>query len=122
MPQIRHQCKHMITEAVIKDIYKHYGKPLKNRDSLDIAHFQELLAAHNPIKLEDEMITIENLEEFSPFKRFFIRSLNGVIEIDNMVALVFQNHIIFLNKEKADMRVHLRPQKSKGFFSRLFSR
>lgn len=111
----------MITDAVIKEIYKRYGKPEKNEDALKLPHFQELLAQHNPIDIDDEMITIKNVEEFSPFKRFIKRSLNGIIEIDNMIAFVFNNHIIFLNKEKADMRVHLRPHKRRGLFSRIFS-
>lgn len=111
----------MITDAVIKEIYKRYDKPVKRRESLNLPYYQEVLSANNPITVEDEMISIDNVEEFSPFKRFLIRSLNGIIEFDTMIAFVLKNHIIFMNKEKPEMRVHLRPHKPKGLFSRLFS-
>lgn len=110
----------MINEDNIKEIYKKYSRPAKNEEELRIPYFVDLLAEHNPIKHTGKEIEIVNLEEFSPFKRFLIRSLNAIIEFDKMIAFVFKNHIIFLGKEDDKMHIHLRPEKRRNIFDKIF--
>ncbi|MDE6299597.1 MAG: hypothetical protein K2M10_08135 [Muribaculaceae bacterium] len=112
----------MITDSVIKEIYKKFGKPHKRREDLNLDYFLPMLQAHHSIESDDMEIVLKDLEEFNPFRRFLIRSMNAVLEFDKMVAFVFRDHILFLGKEDNQMRVHMRPEEKKSLFGRLFGR
>lgn len=102
----------MINDEVIKEIYKRYKKPVK-RDELNLPYFQEILSENNPIDVDDEKVEIRNMDQFSPFKRFLIRSIYTVLEFEHMVAFVFNNHIMFLDKESSESHIHLKPEEKK---------
>lgn len=112
----------MITDNVIKEVYKKFSKPARHREDLRLDYFLPMLKANHAIRLEDDEIIIEDLDEFNPFRRFLLRSLNAVLEFDKMIAFVFRNHILFLGKEDDQMRVHIKPPKPKSFLSRIFGR
>lgn len=112
----------MITDSVIKEIYKKFGKPHKNREELRIDYFIDILHHNHNITFDDDEIILEDLEEFNPFKRFLIRSLNAVLEFDKVIAFVFRNHILFLGKDDNQMRVHIKPPKKPSIFDRIFRR
>ncbi len=109
----------MITDKVIKDLYKSYSKPAK-ADELNLDYFLTLLRENHSIRREDDEIFVDELEEFNPFRRFLIRSIHGVVEFESNVAFVFRGHILFFSKESNDMRVHIRPAKKKSIFARMF--
>ena len=111
----------MITEDVIKDIYRNYSKPIKNRDDLRLDYFLDLLKPIHKLHQENDEIIVGNLEEFSPFRRFLIRSLHAILEFDRNVAVVFRNHILFFGKEDEQLSVNFKPEEKKSFFGRLFS-
>ena len=111
----------MITDRVIKEIYKKYSKAAKSPEDLNLNYFINLLKPNHRIKVDKNEVIFEDQEEFSPFRRFLLRSLNGVLEFDRQVAFVFQNHILFLGKESDEMRIHMRPfEEKKSFLRRLF--
>lgn len=112
----------MITEAVIKEIYKSYNKPCKNEEDLNLPYFVELLKPHHQLKIEGSEVVVENIEEFSPFRRFLKRGLYAVLEFDRNVAFVFQSHILFFSKKESKMSVHFRPPEAKkpSLWSRIF--
>lgn len=112
----------MITDSVIKEIYKKFSKPTKRREDLQLDYYIPMLQKHHSIMLEPDEIILEDLEEFNPFRRFLIRSLNAVLEFDKMVAFVFRTHILFIGKEDNQMRVHMRPEEKKSLFGKIFSR
>ena len=113
----------MITDRVIKEIYKKYNKAAKNPEDLHIDHFIEMLAPYHHIRVNGNEVIFEDQEEFSPFRRFLLRGLNGILEFDRQVAFVFRNHILFLGKDSDDMRVHMRPcEERSNIFSRIFAR
>ncbi len=112
----------MITEQVIKEIYKNFGKPPKNKESLQLDHFVDRLKANHNLIVSDDEIIIQDLEEFNPFRRFLIRSLNAILEFDKMIAFVFNNHILFFGKNDNRLRVHIKPEKPKSILSRIFGR
>lgn len=112
----------MITDSVIKEIYKKFSKPHKHREELRLDYFMNMLITNHHIKLDSDEIILEDLEEFNPFRRFLIRSLNAVLEFDKMIAFVFRNHILFLSKEDNQMRVHIKPPKKPSFFDRILGR
>lgn len=112
----------MITDRVIKEIYKKYGKPAKSLDELQLEHYVDMLSPQHHIKVNDKEVIFEDQEEFSPFRRFLLRSLNAVLEFDRQVAFVFRNHILFLSKDSDDMRVHMRPcEDRRNILQRLFA-
>jgi hypothetical protein len=110
----------MITEQVIKEIYQNYNKPAKTLEELNLDYIVNLLKPYHELKVKEEEVVVVNIEEFSPFKRFLIRSLYAVLEFDSNVAFVFRNHILFFSKTSSDMTVNFRPQEKKGFLGRLF--
>lgn len=112
----------MITDTVIKEIYKKFGKPHKNEEELQLDYFLKMLNENHAITRDGMEIIIEDLDEFNPFRRFLIRGINAILEFDKMVAFVFRNHILFLGKEDNQMRVHIKPEKPKSFFGRIFGR
>lgn len=113
----------MITNKVINEIYNNYKKPPKDRDELRLDYFINLLGPIHHIRLSDdgEEIVIGDLDDFNPFKRFLVRRLTGVIEFDKTVAFAFDNHIIFLDKDDTEMRVHFKPEKQ-SFFGKIFGK
>lgn len=112
----------MITDSVIKEIYKKFGKPHKNAAELRLDYFIPMLTPNHAIRQIDDEIIIEDLDEFNPFRRFLVRSINAVLEFDKMIAFVFRNHILFLGKEDNQMRVHIKPEKPKSLLGRIFGR
>ncbi len=113
----------MITDRVIKEIYKKYNKAAKNPEDLHLDHFIEMLAPYHHIRVNDKEVIFEDQEEFSPFRRFLLRGLNGILEFDRQVAFVFRNHILFLQKDSDDMRVPMRPcEERQNISSRIFAR
>lgn len=110
----------MITDSVIKEIYQKFKKPQRKPEELNLDYFLPILQQHHSIKQLDDEIIIEDLEEFNPFRRFLIRSLTAVLEFDKRIAFVFRNHILFFGKENDEMRVHIKPERPKSLFSRIF--
>lgn len=113
----------MITDRVIKEIYRKYNKPAKNAANLDIDRYIGILAPFHNIRTNGKEVIFEDQEEFSPFRRILLRSLNAILEFDRHVAFVFQNHILFLSKESDDMRIHMRPcERRENIFQKIFAR
>ncbi|MDE6681376.1 MAG: hypothetical protein K2J92_08540 [Muribaculaceae bacterium] len=112
----------MITDVVIKDIYKKFNKPAHNVEDLNVDYFVALLKDHHTLRVLDDEIIVDDLDEFNPFRRFLMRGINAILEFDKMVAFVFRNHILFFGKENNELRVHIKPEKPRSFFGRLFGR
>ncbi|MCH5223617.1 MAG: hypothetical protein J1E82_06205 [Muribaculaceae bacterium] len=112
----------MINESVINEIYKKFSKPHKKESDLRLDYFIPLLNEHHSIESDGFEIVLKDVEEYSPFRRFLIRSLNAVLEFDKLIAFVFRTHILFLGKEDNQLHVHIKPEKPSSMFSRLFGR
>lgn len=112
----------MITEEVIKEIYKNYNKPAKNPDELNLPHIVELLSPHHKLVIDGDEVIVESIEEFSPFRRFLIRGLYAVLEFDRNVAFVFKNHILFFSKKNNQMSVHFAPAKEPSIWDKIFGK
>lgn len=110
----------MITDKVIKEIYKSYKKTCKNQQELQLPHFLEILKQHHNLTENDMEIVVNDLDEFNPFRRFLKRSIHGVLDFDNIIAFVFRSHILFFGKENNQIRVHMKPEEPKSLFGRLF--
>lgn len=110
----------MINETVINEIYKKFSKPHKNDKELKLDYYIPLLSVHHAIENDGFEIILKDVEEYSPFRRFLIRSLNAVLEFDKLIAFVFKTHILFLGKEDNQLHVHIKPEKPQSLFQRLF--
>lgn len=111
----------MIGQKVIDEIYKKYSKPPKRLDDLRVPYFIDLLSRFHKLEVseDNEEIIVSDLDDMNPFKHFLIRRLTTILELEQIVAFVFDNHIIFFQKDSQDMRVHFKPEK-KSFFRRIF--
>lgn len=113
----------MVDEKVIQEIYKKYRKPHKNYDDLRLDYFLSMLGEHHDIENDGFEIVLKDVEEFNPFRRFLIRSLNAVLEFDKLIAFVFKNHILFVSKEDKQLHVHIKPEDTKpSLLDRIFGR
>lgn len=112
----------MITDQVIKEIYKRYPKPAKKPAELRLDYYLDLLSSNYRFSSDDMEVVVEDLEEFSPFRMFLKRSIHAIIEFDKMVAFVFRSHILFFGKEAPELRVHMKPEKPKSLFDRILGK
>lgn len=113
----------MITDEVIKEIYRKFRKPPKDEGELNLDYFVGLLKEFHPIQHADGEIIIGDPADFSPFKRFLARGLMAVLEFDKWVAFVFRNHILFLSKTDSQMQVHIKKEEEKtSLFDRIFGK
>lgn len=112
----------MITEEVIKEIYKNYNKPAKNEEELNLPYIINLLSPHHKLTEDGDEIIVESIEEFSPFRRFLKRGLFAVLEFDSNVAFVFKNHLLFFNKKSNQMSVHFAPAKEPSIWDKIFGK
>lgn len=112
----------MITDQVIKEIYKKYTKPCKDSAELDLEHYLELLQVNHHITSDGMEIVVEDLEESNPFRMFLKRSIYAILEFDKMIAFVFRSHILFFSKDDDQLRVHIKPEKPQSLFKKLFGK
>ena len=112
----------MVDERVIQEIYKKYRKPHKNIKDLRLDYFIPLLEEHHSIENDGFEIVLKDVDEFNPFRRFLIHSLNAVLEFDKLIAFVFRTHILFMGKEDNQMHVHIKPEDKPSLFGRIFGK
>lgn len=110
----------MITDKVIKEIYKTYNRDRNIREELDVKQYIDMLKSHHSIQIRGDELVIDDLDESNPFRRVLLRRLRTILEFDKKVAFVLSNHIIFFEKKTNEIHVHLKPEKKRGFFFRLF--
>jgi len=110
----------MITETVIDKMYKTYsGRRMGDLDAR-LTHYLGLLSGIHKIRETDAEIFVDSLEESNFFHRFLKRSIMAVVEFDKYVAFVFRTHIVFFNRESSEINIHIRREKKKPFWQRLF--
>ncbi len=125
----------MITDAVIQEIYKKNRKPPKDLNDLNLPEALYILRQHHDMTVDSEDLTkaevvLNDMEEYSPFRRFLVRSLHAILHFDRQVAFVFRFHILFLNKNNSELRVHFRTEEDeeddddddRNWLARLFGR
>ncbi len=111
----------MVTQDVIKEIYKKYKKLPKDLEELRLTYFIDLLKPHHQLEINDDEVINNGLDTYNPLRRFLMRRLTAILEFDKVVAFVFSKHIIFYDKASSGMHVHFKPEK-KSFISRLFGK
>lgn len=105
----------MITDAVIQEIYKKHKRPPKDLNDLNLPDALYILRPYHNMTIDSEdlskaEVTLQDMEEYSPFRRFLVRSLHAILHFDRYVAFVFRSHILFLSKNNNDLQVHFHPE------------
>ena len=111
----------MVTKAVIKELYKKFKEPPEDVGILNLSYFMELLKEHHPMRIDGGEIVVENVDEYSPFRRMLIKRLTGVMEFNKYVAFVMQEHILFFEKRGKGILLHLIPTKKKSRINEFFN-
>lgn len=112
----------MITEEVIKEIYKKFSKPGADKSASQLDRFLPILNQQHIVVADDKEVIVGDFDPMNPFHRFLRRSLSAILEFDKIIAFVFPNHILFFAKESPDVQVHFRPESDGGFLSKIFGR
>lgn len=112
----------MITDKVIKEIYKKYTRPPKDREELQLDYFVPMLLENHNLEVNDDEIVLSDLEEFNPFRRFLIRRVCAILEFTKFVAVVLPTHILFLGKDDRALRIHMKPAPQPSIMQRIFGR
>ncbi len=112
----------MITDEVIREIYKKYSRPPKEKESLQLDYYLDRLKETHNLSDDDMEVVLEDLEEFNPFRRFLKRSIYAILEFDHVIAFVFRSHILFFGKDDNQLRVHIKPEEPQSIFSKIFGK
>lgn len=113
----------MISQRVIDEIYKRYGKRKDPVDDSRIDYFINLLSDHHDISKDDMEIIVNSMEPGNFFRRFLKRNIRAILEFDNEVAFVFPSHILFLSRTTPNAQIHMRlDDEPPTFWQRLFGR
>ena len=51
----------MITDQVIKEIYKKFKKPVRDQEELQLGHYMDLLKSHRNLTEDDMEVVLEDL-------------------------------------------------------------
>lgn len=111
----------MVTKSVIKELYKKFNEPPDDISVLNLSYFIELLKEYHLMKIVGDEIVVENVDEYSPFRRMLIKRLTGVMEFNKYVAFVMQEHILFFEKRGKGILLHLIPMRKKSRIKKIFN-
>ncbi len=98
----------MVTQEVIKSLYRQFNKPPKSADELNLALLFDYALENHGIFLDEENLYIGSVDPKSPFATLPLSRINEIVEFETVVAIVLPAAIVFLNKENSDVNIHIR--------------
>jgi len=103
----------MITEKLIRSLYKTYKKCPESADELDIGLLFEDNIKHHVIEIDNEAhLIINSISKDSPFHCLSLNRIHAIVEFEHSVAIVLHSSIIFLNKHDIKSNIHIRQAKA----------
>lgn len=101
----------MITKEVIKNLYKKYPRRARSIDDLDIAMlFETVGEMHNiNIDIDTNALTVGSIDPKSIFHTIPLSHVHAFVPFEEWTAIVLHSSIIFLNRLKPTVSVHLKP-------------
>lgn len=101
----------MITDEVIRTIYKLNRKPQKGLFKAQIEHLIDTLKKTHDVAINSEELILKDLEEESPFRVVLINKIMGIEEFERTMAVILPNCILFFSKETNDIHIHIKMPK-----------
>lgn len=98
----------MIQKKVIDSIYKKYRKRPESPDELNIPLLFEAVPFEAGIEIDGGDVVINSIDAASPFHRIAVNNINAILNFDEVVAIVTHASIIFINKDNAQIYVHIK--------------
>lgn len=98
----------MVTQEVIKTLYRQFNKPPKSVDELNLALLFDYAVENHGIFLDEESLYIGSVDPRSPFATLPLSRINEIVEFETVIAVVLPAAIVFLNKEDSDVNIHIR--------------
>ncbi len=98
----------MVTQEVIKTLYRQFNKPPKSVDELNIALLFDYAVENHGIYLDEECLYIGSVDPKSPFATLPLDRINEIVEFESVIAIVLPAAIVFLGKDNSDVNVHIR--------------
>lgn len=99
----------MITDSVIKEIYKKFSKRPSSIDELNMVPLFEAAHKSHGIGIEDDKIIIGSFTRNSIFRSIPLKNVNAILEFENHIAIVLHSSIIFLSKNDNGSYIHFKP-------------
>ncbi len=101
----------MVNKRTTKYLYKNIRRPKNGLPRKMFAEVEEVCRECFNIKFEDGFMIVGALDEYSPFRRIRISSINGFKIVDKEVAVVTEQSILFFNNNTGAINVNLREPK-----------
>ena len=100
----------MISRKIIDSLYKHYNKPPKSIDMLNLVLLFDYAAEHHKVYIDPdtEELIIPSVSPESPFHKIAIKRINAIVPFEEWVAIVLPAAIIFLNRKSNEVAVDLK--------------
>ena len=84
----------MINPEIIKGLYIRYPQPSQNSLNFELLT-KGNLNHHTPIVTQTDLV-INNLDSDNPFYQIPLKNIAGIEELENHIAIVLRNSILFL--------------------------
>lgn len=100
----------MITQEVIKTLYKKYPRRAKSIDDLDIALLFETVGERHDVSVDIDAntLTISSIDSKSIFHSIPLAHIHAIVPFEEWTAIVLHSSIIFLNRRNTSVSVHLK--------------
>ncbi len=98
----------MVTQEVIKTLYRQFNKPPKSTDELNLALLFDYVVENHGIFLDEDNLYIGSVDPSSPFAMLRLSRINEIVEFESVVAIVLPAAIVFLNKDDSEVYIHVR--------------
>lgn len=102
----------MISKPVIAALYKKYSSPPKDLSRMRLDEFVSLCGNLYGIELDSDSITFGQMSDDNPFRRILLRNVYGIEFFAYHVALVSSSYILFFNRDRVDVTVHFKTDKT----------
>lgn len=98
----------MVTKKVIQTLYRQFNKPPKSPDELNLGLLFDYAMENHGIFIDEDNLYIGSVEPSSPFATIALKRIHEIVEFETVLAIVLPAAIVFLNKEDAEVNIHLR--------------
>lgn len=97
----------MISENIIKSLYRQYPRRPKSIDELNFPLLFENAHVDHAIAIDGDTLVINSLSPSSPFHRIPVRGIHAIVDFDESVAIVLHSSILFISKVDGQVNVHI---------------